>query len=186
MKILEQIAVYLRERKWQYILDEEHQCIMTGVASENLQKLIIIIKLSEDGEYFEITIPELFTGLKTYPHQNMVFKTMLAIASETKMLRWEYKTTTDAVNAKIEFPLEDAQLTQKQFERCLDSLVQLVDEIAIPRLLQVMETGEDPGDIKLGERLLLTLSEILPEGSLNLLEQALKARKLRGKIVGEN
>ncbi|HLO88999.1 MAG TPA: hypothetical protein VK203_28880 [Nostocaceae cyanobacterium] len=181
MNKLEQIAVYLEKRKWQYVIDEENQCILTGVASENLQKMIIIIKFSENGEYFEITIPELFTGLKTHRHENIFFKTMLAIASETKMLRWEYKTATDTINAKIEFPLEDAQLTQKQFERCLDSLVQLVDEIAIPRLLQVMETGEDPGDIKLGERLLLSLSEILPEGSLNLLEQALKARKLRGR-----
>ena len=96
------------------------------------------------------------------------------------MVRWEYDALTDQINAKIELPLEDAQLTQRQFDRCLDSLVQLVDEIAMPRLLTVMQTGEDPGDVQLGERLLLSLSEVLPDGSLNLLEQALTARKSRG------
>lgn len=180
MTTIQQITTYLAQRGWQYSLDLEHNRIITGVKSEILEKLLILIKLSEDNEYFEIIIPELLTGLKNHPHQGAVFKTMLSLTSETKMLRWEYEDLADQVHAKIEIPLEDAQLTQKQFDRCLDSLVQLVDEIAMPRLLTVMQTGEDPGDVQLGERLLLSLSEVLPDGSLSLLDQALTARKSRG------
>jgi len=96
------------------------------------------------------------------------------------MVRWEYDALTDQINAKIELPLEDAQLTQRQFDRCLEALIELVDQIAMPRLLAVMQTGKDPGEVELGERLLLKLQELLPEGYINLLDQALTNRKNRG------
>lgn len=96
------------------------------------------------------------------------------------MLQWEYDPSDGEIRAIIEFPLEDAILTERQFNRCLDSLVELVDEIAMPRLQTVMEVGEDPGDIAEGERLLLQLQQESP-GLLNLLEKAMEARKRRGR-----
>lgn len=175
-----QIITYLKSRHWQYIYQPENQQIITGVKADNFKRLMIIIRSLEDEEYLEIEVPELIKGINPNPYKKNLFQTLLSLTNETKMVRWEYDALTDQINAKIELPLEDAQLTQRQFDRCLDSLVQLVDEIAMPRLLTVMQTGEDPGDVQLGERLLLSLSEVLPDGSLNLLEQALTARKSRG------
>jgi hypothetical protein len=47
-----------------------------------------------------------------------------------------------------------------------------------------METGEDPGNLDLGERLLLSIQEQAP-GLLELLEKAMEARKKRGSFADE-
>ena len=79
---------------------------------------------------------------------------------------------------------EDSILTERQFHRCLSGLIQIVDGIAIPRLKQVMATGLDPGNIELGERLLLSIQEEAP-GLLDLLEKAMEARKKRGSFPND-
>jgi hypothetical protein len=109
---------------------------------------------------------------------------MLAISWETKMLQWEYDPSDGEIRAIIEFPLEDSMLTERQFNRCLSGLIQIVDNIALPRLQEVMETGEDPGNLDLGERLLLSIQEQAP-GLLELLEKAMEARKKRGSFPDE-
>ncbi|MBE9013288.1 hypothetical protein IQ250_24120, partial [Pseudanabaenaceae cyanobacterium LEGE 13415] len=118
--------------------------------------------------------------VKDHPHKTAILQTMLAISWETKMLQWEYDPSDGEIRAIIEFPLEDSTLTERQFNRCLHSLVELVDELALPRLNAVMETGEDPGDLQEGERLLLALQEEAP-GLLTVLERAMEARKRRGR-----
>jgi hypothetical protein len=109
---------------------------------------------------------------------------MLAISWETKMLQWEYDPSDGEIRAIIEFPLEDSMLTERQFNRCLSGLIQIVDTIALPRLQEVMETGEDPGNLDLGERLLLSIQEQAP-GLLELLEKAMEARKKRGSFADD-
>jgi hypothetical protein len=109
---------------------------------------------------------------------------MLSISWETKMLQWEYDPSDGEIRAIIEFPLEDSILTEKQFNRCLHGLIQLVDNVAIPRLAEVMKTGHDPGNVDLGERILLSIQEQAP-GLLELLEKAMQARKRRGSFPSE-
>ncbi|MBD2181065.1 hypothetical protein H6S82_12540 [Planktothrix sp. FACHB-1355] len=177
---LPQIAHYLDERGWKYKLDEENNCIITGVKAKNVENFWLVINLMENGEYFQMVAPQLLTGVKDHVYKGVLFQTLLALSWETKMVRWEYNQLDGEVRASIEFPLEDGGLTQRQFDRCLNMLIQLVDELAMPRLKTVLETGEDPNQKELGERLLLSLQEILPDGSLGLLEQAIAARKQRG------
>ncbi|KAM3093149.1 hypothetical protein ACKFKG_20320 [Phormidesmis sp. 146-35] len=181
---LEQIATYLTKKGWKYRLDPEECRILTGVYGENIEDFLIVIQLDEDGEFFELFAPRVLAGVKDHPHKDAILQTMLCISWETKMLQWEYDPSDGEIRAIIEFPLEDSILTERQFNRCLHSLVQLVDELALPRLKAVMETGEDPGDIEEGERLLLTLQEEAP-GLLTLLERAMEARKRRGRLPGE-
>lgn len=47
-----------------------------------------------------------------------------------------------------------------------------------------MVTGQDPGNVELGERLLLSIQEEAP-GLLDLLEKAMEARKKRGSLPNE-
>lgn len=96
------------------------------------------------------------------------------------MLQWEYDPSDGEIRAIIEFPLEDAEMTERQFNRCLHGLVQLVDEMAMPRLKHVMATGFDLEDEDEGERLLLALQAEVP-GLLSVLERAMEARKRRGR-----
>lgn len=182
---LQQIAHYLDERGWQYKIDKENNRIITGVMAENVDNFLIVIQLDEDGEFFKLFAPQVLSGIQNHPYKDAILQTMLCISWETKMLQWEYDPTDGEIRAIIEFPLEDSPLTERQFNRCLNGLIQIVDEVAMPRLKHVMETGEDPGDEDIGERLLLTLQEEAP-GLLRVLEKAMEARKKRGTSLTEN
>jgi hypothetical protein len=182
---LDQIAQYLDNRGWKYRLDHEEFRIYTGVQGDHVENLLIVIELEEDGEFFAIYAPQVLSGVSDHPHKSSILQTMLSISWETKMLQWEYDPVDGEIRAIIEFPLEDSTLTERQFNRCLTALIQIVDDMAIPRLTEVMETGMDPGDEDTGERLLLALQEEAP-GLLTLLERAMEARKHRGRLPGES
>ncbi|MEB3830637.1 hypothetical protein [Phormidium sp. CCY1219] len=181
---LQQIADYLDNRGWKYEIDEENNRIITGVQAENVEHFLIVIQLDEDGEFFKLFAPQVISGVSEHRFKEAILQTMLCISWETKMLQWEYDPSDGEIRAIIEFPLEDAIMTEKQFNRCLSGLIQIVDDIAMPRLRAVMETGKDPGDEDIGERLLLTLQEEAP-GLLDILEKAMEARKNRGIFPAE-
>jgi hypothetical protein len=61
-------------------------------------------------------------------HKEALFQTLLMISWMTKMIQFEYDKDDGEIRAIIEFPLEDAILTDKQLLRCLHALAQLVDE----------------------------------------------------------
>lgn len=181
---LQQIAYYLDNLGWDYRIDEEEDRIVTGVESDNVEDFLIVVQLDEEGKFFRLFAPQVLSGVTDHPHKVAILQTMLYISWETKMLQWEYDPSDGEIRAIIEFPLEDSILTEKQFNRCLHGLVQLVDSVAIPRLMAVMETGHDPGNVELGERILLSIQEQAP-GLLDLLEKAMEARKRRGSFPGE-
>ncbi|MFH7025082.1 MAG: hypothetical protein ACHBN1_06695 [Heteroscytonema crispum UTEX LB 1556] len=181
---LQQIAKYLDNLGWDYRFDDEADRIITGVEADNLEDFLIVVQLDEDGKFFRVFAPQVLSGVQDHPHKAAILQTMLAISWETKMLQWEYDPSDGEIRAIIEFPLEDSILTEKQFNRCLSGLIQLVDSVAMPRLQEVMETGQDPGNVELGERLLLSIQEESP-GLLELLEKAMEARKKRGIFPNE-
>jgi hypothetical protein len=181
---LGQIADYLDKLGWEYRFDDEEDRIITGVEADNLEDFLIVVQLDEEGKFFRIFAPQVLAGVQDHPHKGAILQTMLAISWETKMLQWEYDPLDGEIRAIIEFPLEDSILTEKQFQRCLSGLIQIVDGIAIPRLKEVMATGHDPGNVELGERMLLTIQEEAP-GLLELLEKAIEARKKRGTFPSE-
>ena len=88
-------------------------------------------------------IPKLFT-YQSGPHKAALLQTLLLTSWETKMLQWEYDPSDGEVRAMVEFPLEDAPLTERQFFRAFDGLLHLSVRFH-PRLKQVIESGEDPG-----------------------------------------
>ncbi|MDJ0773857.1 MAG: hypothetical protein QNJ49_10605 [Mastigocoleus sp. MO_167.B18] len=181
---VQQIATYLDKLGWDYQIEDEDDRIVTGVEAENLENFVIVVQLDEDGRFFRLFAPHVLSDLPGHPHKAAILQTMLAISWETKMLQWEYDPSDGEIRAIIEFPLEDAKLTEKQFNRCLSGLIQLVDSVAMPRLQEVMKTGKDPGNVELGERMLLSIQEQAP-GLLDLLEKAMEARKRRGSFPNE-
>jgi hypothetical protein len=181
---LQQIAKYLDNLGWKYDLEPEADRIITDVQAENVEEFLIVVQLDEDGEFFRLFAPQVIAGVKDHPHKQAILQTMLSISWETKMLQWEYDPSDGEIRAIIEFPLEDSILTERQFNRCLRGLVQIVDSVAIPRLKQVMETGQDAANLEMGERLLLSIQEQAP-GLLEILERAMEARKKRGRFPSE-
>ncbi len=180
---LQQIAEYLDERGLPYREQSEKARLVTRARGKHVADLLIVIQLDEEGKFFKLFVPEVLAGVKDHPFKAAILQTMLSISWETKMLQWEYDPLDGEIRAIIEFPLEDSVLTQRQFNRCLDGLIEIVDDWAMPRLLEVMMTGVDPGDedLMIGERLLLAIQEEAP-GMLELLEKAMEARKRRGQF----
>ncbi|NJL61987.1 MAG: hypothetical protein HC903_09325 [Methylacidiphilales bacterium] len=181
---LQQIAKYLDKLGWEYRIEDESDRIITGVEADNIEDFLIVVQLDEEGRFFRLFAPQVIVGVQNHPYKAAILQTMLSISWETKMLQWEYDPSDGEIRAIIEFPLEDSILTEKQFNRCLTGLIQLVDSVAMPRLQSVMDTGHDPGNVELGERLLLSIQEQAP-GLLDLLEKAMEARKKRGSFPND-
>ncbi len=178
---LTQIANYLDHHNLNYKLDAAYNQIITGVTGDNLDRFVIVIQLDEEGEFFKLFAPDILPGFQNHAYKEVILQTLLGISWETKMLQWEYDASDGEIRAIIEFPLEDGTLTERQFYRCLTALVEIVDS-TIPRIQEIMAaTPEDsPDDVAVGERLLLTIQDEAP-GLLDLIAQALEARKRRGQ-----
>jgi hypothetical protein len=139
---LQQIASFLDNRDWRYHLEPQKNRIITAVNSETVDKFVIVIKIEEDGKYLSLFIPELLS-IKDHVYKGVAFQTMLAIAWEVKLLRWEYDSSDGEVRTSVNLPLEDAPLTEKQFNRLLSGLIRLTER-GMERLQQVLATGNDP------------------------------------------
>lgn len=149
---LQAIAQFLNRRNWRYEVNEAESCIITGVQAEHVDRFLIVLRLSEGGEFLQFQAPRILQ-VPDHLYKGVLLQTMAHIEYQVKMLRLEYDPTDGEVQASIELALEDAPLTERQFNRCLDALVQLVDQEAMPRLQAVLTTGEDPGQRGLAERL---------------------------------
>ncbi|WP_250124999.1 YbjN domain-containing protein [Chroococcidiopsis sp. CCMEE 29] len=175
--ILQFIAQCLDRQGWKYEIEAANFRIITSVQAQNGEDLWIVLQLLEGGKFLQFCAPQIL-HVKDHVYKGVLFQTMLAISWEVKMLRFEYDPTDGEVRASIELPLEDAELTYQQFDRCLSNLSNLVEHVAMPRLKAVLATGQDPGQTLLAESWLDTL----PEELLNLLEQAMAARQQRRNI----
>ncbi|WP_448380676.1 hypothetical protein [Gloeomargarita sp.] len=175
---LTEIAGYLDQVGWVYEVKTAEQRILTRVKGTYLDSLFLVMQLEEEGEFFKLYAPQVLSGLKEHPHRAAALQTLLTISWETKMVQWEYDPSDGEVRAIIEFPLEDAPLTARQFWRCVHGLVRIVDEKAVPRLQQTLATGEDPGDEENDERFLLEFERHLP-GVAERIYRAVSRRKQR-------
>jgi len=160
---LDFIAQCLDQRGWTYQVDRAEQQIMTGVKAQNVDHLMILLRLTENGKFLQFIMPQIL-NLKDHVYKGIAFQTMLHISYGVKMLRFEYDPSDGEVRASIELPLEDATLTTAVFSRCLEGLIQLVDLQAMPRLQAVLATGEDPGD---------EMASSLTSGLMDLLLEAM-------------
>lgn len=139
---LQQIASFLDNRGLPYHLETQENRIITGVKSETVDEFMIVIQLQEDGAYLSLVAPQLLS-IKDHVYKGVAFQTMLAIAWEVKLLRWEYDPSDGEVRTSVNLPLEDAPLTEKQFNRLLSGLIDLTNR-GMERLQQVLATGNDP------------------------------------------
>lgn len=171
---LNTLAQFLDQRHWRYQVDAAASQILTGVRSTHVENFLIVLQLSEGGEFLQFQAPQLLM-VPDHVFKGVLLQTMAHIEYQLKMLRLEYDPTDGEVRASIELPLEDALLTEQQFNRCLNGLVHLVDNEVMPRLKGVLATGEDPGQKALAER----LAEAIPPSMMSLLEQMVALHQRR-------
>jgi hypothetical protein len=141
---LNTIAQGLANRQWQYEIDQQSQTVITGVRTSSIDKFLIFIRLKENGEYVQFLAPQL-CHLKENLFKGVAYQALLHISYTEPLIRFATDPHDGKVCASVELPLEDANLTQRQFDRCLDELIHLVDLETMPRLNHVLATGEDLG-----------------------------------------
>jgi hypothetical protein len=154
---LQDLEQHLQRRQWRYQVVTEQQAILTGMVGKNIPQLAIALQLSEDGECLQFQAPRLLS-IKDSVFKGVAFQTLLALNHQIKLLSFEYDPIDGEVRGVIELPIEDTGLSAQQFDRCLDQLVTMVDRVAIPRLREVLATGNDPGWKGIGQLLAEELS----------------------------
>jgi hypothetical protein len=167
---LEHCKQYLDHRQWTY--QTHDQTLLTSVTLPNHQTLPLVIRVSENGEYLQLQAPQLYE-IKEHHYKGIIFQSIASIQYQYKLLRLEYDIRDGEIRAAIELPLEDTELSQRQFDRCLDSLIYLTTQIVQPRLNAILASGEDPGTVALAQQLL----EQLPPQIVRDLQQLLSDRQ---------
>jgi hypothetical protein len=128
---LAEIEGFLREENLRFTTVDQY--IRTSFAtdeyvdSEGERSVFVVIKPDEDGEYFKLMAPNLYRYPRG-PHAEAVFRSLLMVSWRTKLIQFEYDDNDGEIRAIVEFPLEDSSLTRTQLMRCLNGVVQIIDE----------------------------------------------------------
>lgn len=151
---LRDLETYLVDAGLKYSMHDGymHTSFATDVYrnQEGLASLFIIVRLEEDGEYFKLIAPNLYSFPPDGPNGRTVFRVLLGVCWRTKLIKFEYDELDGEIRGIIEFPLEDAKLTQRQFLRCLNGMVQILDEYH-PAIASALAGG--PGSLDAAETL---------------------------------
>lgn len=131
-----EIKGFLDDEELKYDHENGDNYIHTGFRTDNYvnkdgeRNLRIVIELLESGKFIKFMAVHAYNMPKTASsfHKMALFQTLLHISFRTKMVQFEYDPDDGEIRANIEFPLEDAELTQKQMARCLASLTGIIDD----------------------------------------------------------
>ena len=149
---IQDIALFLENQDYKYrlILAEEDQNLNTdriliGFQTQNYQNIegenyLQLFLTLEDGSIFKVFAPRCYM-LPADASRTLFCKALMMVGWETRFVRFELDDTDGEVRAVIEFPLEDAYMTEGQVIRSLLELVQIVDKFH-EDLQRVLKTGE--------------------------------------------
>jgi hypothetical protein len=129
------IKQYLKEEGFSFIHSNESEYVETSVKTENYRNhdseklLSLVIKLEEEGQIIKIIAPYIY-NFKLKPSSGLrssLFQSLLEVSWKTKFVQFEYDSNDGEIRGILEFPLEDAELTKKQFIRALNTLSSVID-----------------------------------------------------------
>jgi len=90
------------------------------------QVLMIVIQMSENGEYIKFFLPSAYY-VNTDESAYAALKTFAMISWQIKMADFELDANDGEIRPTIDFPIEDGTITAKQVLRCCQTLAQVVD-----------------------------------------------------------
>ncbi len=111
--------------------------------------LTLMIELMEDGEFFTLMAPRAYFVLGG--HQDAFLRACARVQWRTKLVQFEWDASDGEVRPIIELPLEDARLTRRQLQRCIQALCSIIDKYHECLLRAAKEgvvvlPGDDPVD----------------------------------------
>lgn len=85
----------------------------------------ILLRLVENGEFL-IAVTHTCWNIQDSPHRQAVCEALALISSRFKMIRWDLDEDSGEVRPNIELPIEDGELTQRQLDRAIGGILQVV------------------------------------------------------------
>lgn len=132
---LQELAELLFDAEYKFEIKKDRNEIWLVIGGLEFYKdkdgdntLLIVIRLSEKGEYIEFFSPSAFVIPENPEWASLFLKACTIIQWKTKLIQFEYDESDGEVRPMIEFPIEDSAITQKQLGRCIKSLVRLIEE----------------------------------------------------------
>lgn len=105
---------------------------------EGRDALMVVAGLMEDGEYFRIFAPSAYKA--EGPNKAALLQAFMQCQWNTKLIQFEFDHEDGEVRPIIEFPLEDAELTEAQLHRCIGGLCSILDTYHAS-FMKALETG---------------------------------------------
>lgn len=147
---------YLEEINFNYE-ERDEDTLVTGYTGESDERVVILIRLMENGEYLQMrTIKHLDDLVAQAPAEkrDALLKWMLNRNYVSKLGAWEYDPDDHDHHIAIGHAIEDGELTQKQFMRLLVTLSKSADLIPeMKEILGVAAPEVDPVEQKRQELL---------------------------------
>ena len=133
---IEEVVSFLSDEGLRYSHSEGNDYLRTGFTTQKYvdadgEKLLhLVVAVEEQGKFIKIAAPAAyhFHHDGTSFHKLALFQTLLQICHITKMVQFEYDPDDGDIQAIVEFPVEDADLTRKQLMRAIYTLVDALEE----------------------------------------------------------
>ena len=119
------------------------------VNNSGTNHLMIVIQLTEDGEYVKFFVPSAY-HIPEDESAYAVLKSFSIIAWQVKLLDFEVDPSDGEVRPTIDFPIEDGTLTTLQIQRCCRTLARLVD-IFHPYIKSALVNNKVPSELSCGD-----------------------------------
>ncbi|MBK4732069.1 CHAT domain-containing protein [Oxynema sp. CENA135] len=156
-----QICEFLDRENWEYDPKPDEQWLV--LQREGLR---IEIAVDEDGEFIRFVVPELLRIAGDEPHGQAALQSLLHLGWRSQLARWQRDPADGEVRLQVDLPIEDSELSARQFWRILHETVTLAQQ-GREQVRQVLATGE-AGARDAGEKIRLAAGS----GLLSLLLQA--------------
>jgi hypothetical protein len=104
--------------------------------------IIVHVRVDIDGTVLTAMVTA-FLRVVEHPSLPVLMQAMLHEAYLTNLGQWEMDPSDGEVRVTVQLPLFDTEPSLRQIARTVTAAAQLADR-AWPRLLAILETGEDP------------------------------------------
>ncbi len=130
--------------------DTKDGCIVAFMGEHATRPTVMVhVRSDAGGNVLTATVTS-FLRVPDHPHLPVLMQAMLHEAYLTNLGQWEMDHRDGEVRVTVQLAVFDTQPTARQVHRIVSSAAQLADR-AWPRLLQILETGEDPALAEGGE-----------------------------------
>lgn len=148
---LKEISSWLDSMGIKHFHDAEREQIVFGIGDGKEENNIqVFIRAREDGNLFTMDLEPMMDKnnrldiTPNHPHINTLLMRMLYENYECKFGTWEYDPNDGDIVMKVEIPLEDAKMTEKQFRRIFSITSAALDFVGVMK--HIIKTGEVPED----------------------------------------